>query len=110
MSDFVLEDDSDLDDVTGGPETVLPTFVVLARFAQPGPQDAAVAELRRQLTAAEAPFDDVRVEREEPDGAVMVLARFVVVSVDAGTGVAGVHDDLRRAGLPVDEVWVDQKL
>lgn len=110
MSDFVLEDDSDLDDVTGGPETVLPTFVVLARFAQPGPEEAAVAAVRRQLTEAQEPFDDVRVEREEPDGTVMVLARFVVVSVDAHTGVAGVHDDLRRAGLPVDEVWVDKRV
>lgn len=110
MSDFVLEDDSDLDDVTGGPETVLPTFVVLARFAVPGPEDSAVAEVRRQLTAAQEPFDDLRVEREEPDGTVMVLARFVVVSVDAHTGVAGVHDSLRDAGLGVDEVWVDQRV
>ena len=103
-----METDSDTDDVTGGVETVLPTFVVLARFRQSAPiEREAVDAVRRQLTAAGEPFDDVLVERQEDDGSWMVLARFVVVSVDAHTGVAGVHDSLREAGLAVDEVWAD---
>lgn len=109
MTDFVMESDTDL--TPDGAETVLPTFVVLARFReQAGSEQDAVAAVRRRLTAAGEPFDDVLVERAEPDGAWMVLARFVVVSVDASTGVAGVHDSLRDAGLAVDEVWADEQV
>ena len=109
MTDFVME--SDTDRTPDGAETVLPTFVILARFReQAGSEQDAVAAVRRRLTAAGEPFDDVLVERAEPDGAWMVLARFVVVSVDASTGVAGVHDSLRGAGLAVDEVWADEQV
>ena len=62
------------------------------------------------LTAAGEPFDDIRPERAEPDGTWMVNARFVVVSVDSHTAVAGVHDTLRRGGLAVDEVWADAQV
>ena len=103
-----MDTDSDTDDVTGGVETVLPTFVVLARFRQPATgEQEAVDAVRRLLTGADEPFDDLRVERQEDDGSWMVAARFVVVSVDSSTGVAGVHDSLRQAGLAVDEVWTD---
>lgn len=108
MTDFVLDDDSDL-----GPagETVLPSFAVLARFQQAaGSEDEAVQVVRRMLTDASEPFDDVALERQEGDGTWMVTARFVVVSVDSLTAVAGVHETLRRQGLAVDEVWVDAQL
>jgi hypothetical protein len=109
MTNFVLETDTDL--APGGAETVLPTFVVLARFRQQAvrPEDA-VDDVRRMLRAAGEPFDDVTLERTEPDGSAMVVARFVVVSVDTQTGVAGVHDSLRGAGLAVDEVWADAQV
>jgi hypothetical protein len=111
MTDFVMETDTDTDDATGGVETVLPTFVVLARFRQAAASEQdAVDTVRRQLTGADEPFDDVFVERTEQDGSRMVVARFVVVSVDAHTGVAGVHDSLRDAALAVDEVWADAKV
>ncbi len=113
MTDFVMDTDTDTysDDATGGVETVLPTFVVLARFRQSAASEQeAVDTVRRQLTGADEPFDDVFVERAEQDGSWMVVARFVVVSVDAHTGVAGVHDSLRDAGLAVDEVWADAQL
>ncbi len=90
---------------------MLPTFVVLARFRQAASsEDEAVALVRRMLTDAGEPFDDVAPERSEPDGSWMVNARFVVVSVDSHTAVAGVHETLRRQGLAVDEVWADAQV
>ena len=112
MSDYyVLDTDTDTDDETGGVETVLPTFVVLARFRESaGNEQDAVDAVRRRLAGAAEPFDDVFVERQEDDGSWMVVARFVVVSVDSHTGVAGVHDSLRTAGFAVDEVWADARV
>jgi len=105
----VLETDSDL--TPYGPETVLPTFAVLARFhEQAAGEHEAVAAVRRLLRDAQEPFDDVFLERAESDGSWMVVARFVVVSVDSHTGVAGVHESLRQAGLAADEVWADAQL
>jgi hypothetical protein len=109
MTDFLL--DSDDDDLGPAGETVLPTFVVLARFQQvASSEDEAVTHVRRMLTDAGEPFDDVAPERAEPDGSWMVNARFVVVSVDSHTAVAGVHETLSRQGLAVDEVWADAQV
>src|SRR5688572_20708114 len=108
MTDFVLDSDDDL-----GPtgETVLPTFVVLARFRQEAASELdALAAVRDMLTAAGEPFDDVAPERAEPDGTWMVTARFVIVSVDSHTAVAGVDETLRNHNLPVDEVWADAQV
>ena len=108
MTDFALDSDDSTGD-TG--ETVLPTFVVLARFRrEAASQEAALAEVQALLSERGEPFDQVLPEREEPDGAWMVLARFVVVSVDSHTAVAGVDATLRGHGLPVDEVWADAKV
>ena len=104
-----METDTDL--TPDGAETVLPTFVVLARFRQSAASETeAIAAVTARLRRAEEPFDDAFVERQEDDGSWMVVARFVVVSVDAHTGVAGVHDSLRDAGVAVDEVWADAQV
>jgi hypothetical protein len=109
MSDFVL--DSDDDDAEPAVEAVLPTFAVLARFRrEAGSEQGAVAQVRQMLTDAGEPFDDVAPERAETDGSWMVTARFVVVSVDSNTAVAGVHETLQRQGLAVDEVWADAQV
>ena len=100
-----------LDEVTEvGGEVALPTFEVLARFFQAAPDEqAAVDAVRAQVVDARGLYDDVLVERREPDGTWAVLVRFVVVSVDSGTAVRGVHEVLHEAGLPVDEVWADHR-
>lgn len=109
MSDFVLE--SDDDDAEPAVEAVLPTFVVLARFRQQAESEQeAVATVRTMLTEKSEPFDDIAPERDEGDGTWMVNARFVVVSVDSNTAVAGVHETLQGHGLAVDEVWADAQV
>ena len=96
--------DYDVDDLPE--EGLLPTYAVQARFAE-GAEDAEQAEhsVRARLTAAQGLYDDVRVERREPDGTWLLEVRFVVVSVDAHTAVLGVSESLRGAGLAPDEVW-----
>lgn len=95
------------DDLDGEEEVSLPTFVVLARFAEAGADaEQAEASVRARLTAARGLFDDVSVERREDDGTWLFEVRFVVVSVDAHTAVTGVSETLTRAGLSPDEVWV----
>jgi hypothetical protein len=109
MSDFVLQSDDDEDE----PEVqaVLPTFVVLARFRQQAESEqAALAQVRAMLSEKGEPFDDIAFERDEGDGTWMVNARFVVVSVDSSTAVAGVHETLQGHGLAVDEVWADAQV
>ena len=109
MSDFVL--DSDDDDAEPAVEAVLPTFVVLARFRQEADsEEGALARVRRMLTDKGEPFDDIAPERQEDAGTWMVNARFVVVSVDSHTAVAGVHETLQGHGLAVDEVWADAQV
>ncbi len=89
-------------------EGVLPSFAVLARFPAVGPDgDAAAAAVRERVTAARGLYDDVRVERQEPDGTWLVEVRFVVVSVDASTAVQGVVETLTAAGPAPDEVWAE---
>ena len=93
------------EDVDG--EVALPTFVVLARFAEAAPTaEQAETSVRARLTAARGLYDDVRVERREDDGTWLLEVRFVVVSLDAHTAVEGVSGTLTSAGLSPDEVWV----
>lgn len=88
------------------PLEVLPTFAVLVRFREGAPTgEDAVRGLVARLSAAEEPFHEVEVERQEDEGTWMVVVRFVVVSVDEGTAVAGVHETLTSAGLRPDEAW-----
>jgi hypothetical protein len=111
MSDFVLDSDDDDDDAEPAVEAVLPTFVVLARFRQEAEsEDGALSRVRQMLAGTGEPFDDIAPERDEGDGAWMVNARFVVVSVDSNTAVTGVHETLQRHGLAVDEVWADAQV
>lgn len=87
-------------------EAVLASYEVLARFPTiAGTEQEAVATLRSRLEPERGQYDDVTVERREPDGTWMVLARFVVATVDAEAAVAGVHAELTGAGLTPDEVW-----
>jgi hypothetical protein len=99
----------ELGDDTG--ETVLPTFAVLARFREPAQSaEGAVRAVERRLAAADEPFQEVTVEREEGPSTWMVVARFVMVSVDAHTAVVGLSEVLDEAGLAPDEVWADQQI
>ena len=92
---------------SGDGEVALPTFVVLARFAEAaGTAEQAEASVRSRLAAARGLFDDVRVERREDDGTWLLEVRFVVVSLDGHTAVEGVSETLTSAGLAPDEVWV----
>lgn len=87
-------------------ELVLPTFEVLARFLEPaGSGEEAVHQVEERLRAQQEPFQEVTVERDEGSDRWMVVARFVLVSVDSGTAVGGLHDTLVSAGLTPDEVW-----
>ena len=40
----------------------------------------------------------------------MVVARFVLVSIDGHTAVGALHETLLAAGLVPDEIWVDRQL
>ena len=89
-------------------ELVLPTFAVLARFLETADSgDAAVAQVAERLRSHDEPVHEIRIEREEAPGAWMVVARFVLVSVDAATAVAGLQETLTAAGVATDEVWAD---
>ena len=89
-------------------EALLPTYTVLARLRSTAAErEQAVEEVTRRLSGQRGLFDEVVVERQEPDGSWMVLARFVVVSVEASTAVRGVYDELVSSGVPVDEVWAE---
>ena len=89
-------------------EVVLPTFVVWARFRETaGSGEQAGQQVRDRVLAAGGLFDDVRVEPADPDGAWPVDLRFVVVSVDSNTAVAGVHSDLSEGGAAAYEVWAE---
>jgi hypothetical protein len=84
----------------------LPAFAVLARFrvsTAAGPE--AIRSVRVQLVDAQVPFHEIDVEREDAPGIWMVVARFVLASVDGHTAVAGLHATLLEAGLEPDEVW-----
>ena len=95
----------DLDEVVPA-EILLPTFAVLARLRSLAPDaHAAVADVTARLAPVRGLFDEVLVERQEDDGSFWVVGRFLTVSVDASTAVAGVHGTLRGAGIDVDEVW-----
>ncbi|MGZ6826975.1 MAG: hypothetical protein ACXVGH_09290 [Mycobacteriales bacterium] len=87
-------------------DVVLPTYTVLARFRQQA-QDAddAVRAVVAALSAQHEPFHEVEVEREEGPGTWMVVARFVISSVDPQLAVQGVGETLRGADLLPDEVW-----
>lgn len=92
-------------------ELVLPTFAVMARFREvAATQDDAVRSVVARLTEREEPFHEVVVEREEEPGTWMVVARFVVVSIDGHTAVLGVSETLQGAGLVPDEVWLDAQV
>lgn len=87
-------------------DPVLPTYAVLARFRQFAPDaTSAVRAVVERLTLAEEPFHEVDVERVEADGLHLVVARFVLVSVDGETAVHGLHTTLVGADLEPDEVW-----
>jgi hypothetical protein len=92
-------------------ELVLPTFAVLARFReQATAPEAAVRAVTARLTEAQEPFHEVDVEREDAPGTYLVVARFVLVSIDGQTALAGLHDTLVAAGLAPDEVWLDGRV
>lgn len=92
-------------------DLVLPTFAVLARFLQrAGTADEAVAAVAEQLRSHDEPVHEISVERQETEGEWMVVARFVLVSVDAATAVAGLSETLTAAGTPPDEVWAAQQV
>lgn len=87
-------------------DTALPTFAVLARFRESAATaEEAVRGLVARLREADEPVHEVDVEREEGPGTWMVVARFVLVSVDAATAVAGLTETLAEAGLQPDETW-----
>ena len=90
-------------------DTALPTYAVLAQLSRPagGSGDEAIRSVETDLRAAAAPYDLVTLERQDEDGTWRLRARFVVVSVDGETAVAGVHETLVAAGVHPDEVWLD---
>ncbi len=96
-------------DDTDALDTALPTYAVLAQLSRPtgGSGGEAVRSVETDLRAAGAPYDLVTVERQDDDGTWRLRARFVVVSVDGETAVAGVHEMLVAAGVHPDEVWLD---
>ena len=95
----------DLEEVAPA-EILLPTVQVLARLRSTAPDArSAVADVTERLAPVRGLYDEVVVERQEDDGSFWVVGRFVDVSVDASTAVAGVHETLRAAGIDVDEVW-----
>lgn len=92
-------------------EPVLSGFAVIARLRLPADSpEAAEAQARRLLADAGAPYEDLKLEPQEPDGRWAVDVRFVVVSLDVETAVGGVHRTLVDAGLAVDEAWLSERL
>jgi hypothetical protein len=98
-----------LAELPADPDAPLPTFALLARLSGVGLTDPAV-ELSRRLDAAGLHAEEVR----EIDGSLVghpeVQARFVEAGVDPGLAVTALHEQLRAAGMPVDEVWLDTRL
>ena len=95
----------------GVDEIVLPTYAVLARFRQEALDgEEAIRLVAARLTAADEPFQEVLVERQDGPRTWMVMARFVVVSIDNHTAVVGVAETLALSGLRPDEVWVDRQV
>ncbi len=104
--DLTVEPDQGLDS-DSAPDPVLPTFALMARFGQQAADEReAVRAVVERLTLAEEPFHEVEVERVEEGGLHLVVARFVLVSVDGETAVNGLHATLVAAGLEPDEVWL----
>lgn len=92
-------------------DLVLPTFAVLARFRERADSgERALAQVAERLRSHHEPVHEVELERQETDGEWMVVARFVLVSIDPATAVAGLSETLTAAGLPPDEVWAAQQL
>ena len=92
-------------------DTALPTYAILARFRERAASASdAVEKVIRRLTDCGERYDEVALEREDDDGTWLIVARFVTVSVDAHTAVAGIHDDLHSAGLAPDEVWAERQV
>lgn len=92
-------------------DLVLPTFAVLARFrerAETGEQ--ALSQVAERLRSHDEPVHEIEIERQESDDEWMVVARFVLVSIDPATAVAGLSETLTAAGTPPDEVWAGQQL
>lgn len=98
-----------LDGLGDTDDVVLPTYAVLARFREIATDgETAARRVVERLTAAQEPFHEVTVH---PDGDEhLVVVRFVLVSVDAGTAVAGLSETLAAAGLRPDEVWAATEL
>ena len=83
---------------------------MLARFATTAPDaEGAVRDVVRRLREADEPFQEVTLERTDGE-TFLVVARFVLVSVDAHTAVGGLTAALTEAGVPPDEVWADRQL
>jgi hypothetical protein len=92
-------------------DSPLPTYALLSRFrVEQADEHTAVEAVRGRLSAADEPFDDVTVEREEAPGTYYVVARFVLASLDGETAVSGLFETLRAAGLDPDEVWLDAQV
>ena len=92
-------------------DPVLPTFAVLARFREPAPTgEVAVGRVAERLRSHAEPVQQVALEREEGPGEWMVTGRFVLVSVDPATAVAGLSETLAEAGLAADEVWAEAQV
>lgn len=92
-------------------DVALPTYAILARFRESAASaDDAVDAVTSRLADCGERFDQVTLERADDDGTWLVVARFVTVSVDAHTAVAGIHEDLHSAGLAPDEVWAERAL
>ena len=86
-------------------DDLLDTFQVFARFCtETETAREAIALVHQMIAAAHEHPSEVQLERQERPGAWMVVARFVVVSVDAQTAIGGVTAAL--ATVRPDEVWV----
>jgi hypothetical protein len=93
----------------GDPDRPLPTFALLARISATGAADP-VRDVQRQLTEAGLHAEEVRSLDSTVVGHPEVLARFVLSSLDGETALRALHEHLRAAGLPVDELWLDRQL
>lgn len=92
-------------------EVILPTFAIFSRFrVQAATERDAIESVVARLTAAQEPFHEISAEPQEQDGRWPVDVRFVLVSVDSHTAVAGLDETLRAAGIAPDETWADQQV
>ena len=104
---------TDLDGLDGLDDfdAALPTYAVLARFAEVADsEEEAIATITQRLVDAGKSFDQVVLERQDDARTWLTVARIVTVSVDAHTAVTGVHEDLVAAGLIPDEVWAERQV